>query len=64
MEDLYKIHKERFGIEPNIIGMFWYDIELEEENIKKAIKENIPYDEYEMLSKEEKKAFNDGKLLF
>lgn len=64
MESLIKEHKEKFGIEPNIIGMFWNNPDKLINNILKAIEDNIPYDEYEMLSKDEKKAFDDGDLLF
>lgn len=53
-----------FGKEPNIIGMFWEDPDLIAENIIKAIEENKPYDEYELLTDEEKKAFDEGNLLF
>jgi len=64
MENLIKEHKEKFNKEPNIIGMFWNNPEQLIDNILKAIKDNKPYDEYELLTKEEQKAFNDGNLLF
>ena len=57
-------HKEHFGKEPNIIGMFWDDPQLVEDNIIKAIETNTPYDEYELLTDEEKIAFDKGLLLF
>lgn len=53
-----------FNKEPNIIGMFWNNPDLVIENIIKAIETNTPYNEYELLSKEEQKAFDDGELLF
>lgn len=64
MENLIKQHKEKFGIEPFIIGMFWSDRELLKDNIKKAIETNKTYNEYELLSDDEKKAFDNGNLLF
>ena len=64
MESLIKQHKEKFGIEPNIIGMFWNNPQAIIDNIIKAIETNKPYDEYELLSKEEQKAFDNGELLF
>lgn len=64
MESLIDKYKEIFGEHPKIIGLFWDDNNIVVANIKKAIKDNIPYNEYELLSKEEKKAFNDGVLLF
>lgn len=53
-----------FNKEPNIIGMFWNNQEQLIENIKKAIETNKPYNEYNLLSDEEKKAFDKGELLF
>ena len=64
MENLIKQHKEKFNKEPNIIGIYWNNPSLVVDNIIKAIETNTPYDEYELLSKEEQKAFDDGELLF
>lgn len=60
----YKKHIEKFDVEPNIIGMFWSDIDKVREGIINAIKTNLPYDEYKMLSKEEQIDFDSGDLLF
>ena len=62
--NLIKQHKEKFNKEPNIIGMFWNDPKQLEDNLKKAIEANTPYDEYELLTDEEKIAFDKGLLLF
>ena len=59
-----KQHKEEFGVEPYIIGMFWSDQETVVDNILKAIEDGKPYNEYEMLTKEEQEAFDRGELLF
>lgn len=64
MENLIKEHLQKFGVEPNIIGMFWDDLEKIASNIYEAIKENKPYDEYEMLTKEEQDAFDKRELVF
>ena len=64
MESLTKEHKERFGVEPYIIGLFWNDLEKIYGNIEKAIEENKPYNEYELLTKEEQKAYDKGELFF
>ena len=64
MENLIKEHKKIFNKEPYMIGMFWDDNKALFENIEKAIEINTPYNEYELLSKEEQKAFDDGELLF
>lgn len=64
MKNLIKEHKQKFNKEPNIIGMYWNNPNLVIENIIEAIKTNKPYDEYELLSKEQQKAFDDGELLF
>lgn len=58
------IYIKKFNEEPNIIGMFWNNPEQLIDNIIKAIETNTPYNEYELLSKEEQKAFDDGELLF
>ena len=64
MENLIKKHKEKFEVEPYIIGMFWSDQETVIDNILKAIEDGKPYNEYELLTKEEQQAFDDGDLLF
>lgn len=64
MESLIEEHIKKFGKEPNIIGMFWQDTDYVAEEIAKAIKTNTPYDEYEILSKEEQKEFDKGDLIF
>ena len=64
MNELINNYAIIFGEEPNIIGMFWNNQKKLVENIKKAIKDNKPYNEYELLSDEEKKAFDNGELLF
>lgn len=64
MENLINLHKEIFGVEPYVIGIFWHSPETVIDGIIKAIEEGQPYNEYEMLTKEEQKAFNDGNLLF
>lgn len=64
MENLIKEYIKVFNKEPNIIGMFWNDPKQLEDNLKKAIEINTPYDEYELLTDEDKKAFDKGLLLF
>lgn len=57
-------HIEKFGKEPNIIGMFWNDIDYLIAKIEDSIKQNIVYDEFELLSDSQKKSFIDNKLFF
>lgn len=64
MKDLIKKYFEKFDKEPYIIGMFWNNQEQLILNIEKAIEDNKPYNEYELLSDEEKKAFDNGELVF
>ena len=64
MENLIREHEEKFNKKPYIIGMFWNNQEQLILNIEKAIKDNKPYNEYELLSDEEKKAFDNGELFF
>lgn len=62
--NLISKHKSKFNKEPNILGMFWNDPQQLEDNLVKAIETNTPYDEYELLTDEEKIAFDKGLLLF
>ena len=64
MNDLVKKYFEKFNKEPYIIGMFWNNQEQLIQNIINAIETNKPYNEYDLLSDEEKKAFDKGELLF
>lgn len=64
MESLISKYIKAFNREPFIIGMLWNNQEQLILNIEKAIKDNMPYNEYELLSDEEKKAFDTGQLVF
>lgn len=64
MQNLYQKHYDRFNKKPIIIGVFWNNLDKIKNNIIKAIENGKPYNEYELLTKEEKKAFDDGNLLF
>ena len=64
MNNLKKEHKDKFGVEPIIIGMFWNNKELLYDKIELAIESNIPYNEEKLLSKEELVAFKSGGLVF
>ena len=64
MENLISEYIKAFNKEPYIIGMFWNNQEQLALNIEKAIKDNKPYNEYDLLSDEEKKAFDSGELFF
>lgn len=63
MENLIKEHIKLFGEEPYII-YFWRDMAGLENAIKQSIKDKKPYNEYDSLSAEDKKAFDNGLLLF
>lgn len=54
----------KFGEEPNVIGMFWYDQNQIIENIQNAIKTGKKYNELDLLTDEERKSFLKGDLLF
>lgn len=64
MESLIREYVAKFNKEPNIIGMFWNNPEQLIDNIIEAIETNKPYNEYELLTKEEQKAYDDGNLVF
>jgi len=49
-------HKEKFGVKPNVISMFWSSPE--------RIYEGKPRDEYQMLSKKDQEDYDKGNLQF
>ena len=55
---------QKFGKEPYVIGMFWNNRERFNQNLLDAIKSGVPYNEYELLDDDDKKAFDEGLLLF
>lgn len=57
-------HEEKFGKEPNIIGIWWSDPDMLIDKIEKAVKTGEEYDEYALLSPEDQKAYDDGMLNF
>jgi hypothetical protein len=61
---IYEVYFEVFKEEPNIIGLYWHDNDILFNNLAKAIETNKPYNEYDLLSDDEKKAFDNGNLLF
>jgi hypothetical protein len=64
MEELEKEHFDKFGVYPNIIGLFWNDQEAVMDGIEDAIEDGKPYDEYLMLDDEQKQLFDNGRILF
>ena len=64
MENLIKEHIEIFGTNPNFIGLYWDNQEKQMNELIKAIETNKPYNEYELLTKEEQKAYDSGELVF
>jgi hypothetical protein len=61
--ELMKEYLDKFGKEPNIIGMFRNPAELDK-NLRESIKKGEPYDEYKLLTKEEQKAWDAGDIDF
>jgi len=57
-------HYKKFKINPYIIGMFWDSRDTEINNIEKAIKDDIPYNEFFLLSKEQQHSFDNSKFVF
>ena len=64
MKQAIENYIEKFGENPNIIGLFWYDKNQIIENIKNAIKTGKKYDELDLLTDSQKKLYNSGKLFF
>ena len=63
LEKATEEHKKHFGVKPIVIDTFDDPIILAKE-IMKAIQQNIPYDAYKDLSEEDKKAYDQGELIF
>ena len=59
-----KAYREKFGKQPNIIGMYWRDPEALRRKLLESISTGVPYDEYKLLSAQEQAAYDDGDLLF
>ena len=57
-------HVEKFGVEPNIIGIYWRHPDQLEVLIEKSIDDGEPYDELDNLSGEDKKRYERGDLVF
>jgi len=64
MQNLRNLHKEKYGVEPNVIGLLWNDLDRQIELLIKAVEGDEPYDEYQMLSKEQQEAFDKHDLFF
>jgi hypothetical protein len=63
-QKLIQQHIEKFGKQPNIIGRYWRNREKLNQNLRDAIESGEPYDEYEMMSDDMKRAYDDGELDF
>jgi DNA repair photolyase len=61
MNDLIKMHKEIFGIDPVIIGLHWHDIE---DRLIEAMETGIAYNEERELTTQELVDYRAGKLAF
>jgi len=64
IDKLTEKHIEKFGVEPNVIGLLWNDLDKQIDLLIKAIEDDEPYDEYRMLSKEAQKAFDKNEIVF
>ena len=64
MENLQNPHKEKYGVEPNVIGLLWNDIDRQIELLIEAVEGDQPYDEYKMLSKKDQEDFDRGEIVF
>ena len=61
MNDLIKMHKEIFGIDPVIIGLHWHDIE---DRLIEAMETGVAYNEERELTTQELVDYRAGKLAF
>jgi hypothetical protein len=62
--EIMQAYIQKFGTKPYIIGMFWNNRERFNQNLIDAIESGVPYNEYELLVDDKKKAFDEGLLLF
>ena len=58
------LHKEKYGIKPNVIELLWKDQDKQIKLLIEAVEGDRPYDEYKMLIKDQQKAFDKGELFF
>jgi len=61
---LYEQYKDIFNKYPNVIGIYWNDINTLERNIKKSILNKVEYNEIDLLNKEDKYSYINGDLIF
>ena len=61
---MLKQYNQKFNKEPKIINKLWREPEKLYDNLQNSIETNTPYDEYELLTDDEKIAFDKGLLLF
>ena len=59
-----KAYRAKFGKEPKMIGMYWREPEALKRKLLESISTGVPYDEYKLLSKEDRAAYDDGDLVF
>ncbi|MBL7003767.1 MAG: hypothetical protein ISR69_07060 [Gammaproteobacteria bacterium] len=64
IDNLHNLHKEKYGVEPNVIGLLWRDLDKQVELLIEAVEGDETYDEYKMLSTEEQKAFDRDEIVF
>lgn len=63
-KDITELHFEKFGVEPVIVGIHRNEPDEIVEGIFKAIETGEPYNELDLLTDEERKAYESGDLFF
>jgi len=61
-EILKERHLKELKVEPYIIGLYRRDQERLIEGLEKALSDKVPYDERDLLSREDRDAFEKGEL--
>jgi len=64
LDTVKKEHTSWFHKEPIIIGLWWSNMDRLIANIQDAIVREVPYNEYNQLSVEEKREYENGNLVF
>lgn len=64
MKRLIEEHKRKLGVEPIIIGIYHKDPDKIADGIEDAIESGKPYNEYDLLTEDEKKKYDNEELIF
>jgi hypothetical protein len=67
MKELQKyrqLHRDKFGVDPVVIGLFWEAPGLFLKHLREAVENNHVYNELDFLSEDELQDYRMGRLYF